>query len=112
MKCDVDEFMFIDRFTRLRPDNFSIDGLRELYEHLISLEGDDFEYELDVIDFCGKYNESGLEDLERDYPDLDPGNASLATWIELLGERTTVIPVKKPWDDFPSSVIYYVGMPI
>jgi len=112
VKYRVDESFFIERVKSLRPDNFSIDGLRELYASLISMEYDGFEHELDVIDICGKYNELTLEDLEHDYPDLDPGNANLATWIEILRERTVTLPVIRPWDDFPSSVIFYVGMPI
>ena len=49
---------FIDTFKKIRPDNFSYEGLEVLFEHLEMLE-DSFEkqIEFDVIAICCDYSE-------------------------------------------------------
>ena len=58
MKTTVNQTDFIDAFKKLRPDNFSYDGLVALYDYLDDFEEDtDEEIELDVIAFCCDYSE-------------------------------------------------------
>jgi len=58
MKTTVNEHDFRRAFEDLRPDNFSHEGLGELYNHLIEYEENvGAETELDVIAFCCDYTE-------------------------------------------------------
>jgi len=77
MKTTVSLYEFVDAFSN-RPDNFSRDGLRALYDYLEDL-GDscESEIELDVIAFCCEYEE--YEDIQEyndnygtDYEDIEP----------------------------------------
>ncbi len=54
MYTNITETMFIEEFRSMdRMDNFSIDGLRALYEHLTDIEEDTGEsIECDVIAIC------------------------------------------------------------
>lgn len=47
MKQTVNFSMFCDQFRAIRPDNFSYNGLKALYDYLEDIE----DYELDVIAF-------------------------------------------------------------
>ena len=58
MKQTVTETMFIDAFQAIRPQNFSIAGLRALFAHLEEVEEDTGEeMELDVIALCCDFAE-------------------------------------------------------
>jgi hypothetical protein len=58
MKDTVTFSTFTDAFRAVRPDNFSYDGLRVLYDYLTDLEeGCGTELELDVIAFCCEFSE-------------------------------------------------------
>lgn len=57
-KCD-----FRDAF-RIRPDNFSYDGLGALYDFLEEVDPD---YELDVIALCCDYSEDDIEEVLKNY---------------------------------------------
>jgi len=60
MKTTITETMFIDSFKAIRPDNFSYNGLRALFEYLEQLEEDcGTEMELDVIALCCDFSEYG-----------------------------------------------------
>jgi len=88
MKINVSEKMFIDSFTGDYESNFSLEGKKALYTHLIELEGDycDVEIELDPIAFCCEYAEyEDLESMNRDY------DTNEYETIEHLREFTTVI---------------------
>ena len=69
MKTTVYLNDFRDAFQRVRPDNFSYDGLEALYDHLTEYEQDtDEEIELDVIAICCDYVEyENLAAFQRDY---------------------------------------------
>jgi len=67
MKQTVTKSMFRDAF-RLRPDNFSYDGLEVLFDYLEELEsGTDQEIELDVIALCCDFREDDLGVLMDEY---------------------------------------------
>ena len=65
----INEFQFQDAFKSIRPNNFSYDGLKALYDYLEQL-GEDIgeEIELDVIGLCCEYSEyEDLKDFQEDY---------------------------------------------
>ena len=60
--------MFHDAFKAVRPDNFSYEGLKALFEYLEQYEeGTDSSIELDVIALCCEFSEVNLgeEDFKR-----------------------------------------------
>jgi len=58
MKMTVSEYDFNDAFENMRPDNFSYEGRRALYDYLTEYEEDTGdEIELDVIGLCCEYTE-------------------------------------------------------
>ena len=58
MKQMVSFDMFLDSFRVLRPDNFSRDGLKALFEYFEQVEQDTGEdIDLDVIAVCCEYTE-------------------------------------------------------
>lgn len=58
MKQTINFNQFVDEFNAIRPDNFSYDGLRALFDYLEQYEEDcDTEIELDVIAICCEYTE-------------------------------------------------------
>jgi len=73
MKTTVNQTDFIDAFKKLRPDNFSYDGLVALYDYLDDFEEDtDEEIELDVIAFCCDYTEyKDLEEYKKSYSSIN-----------------------------------------
>lgn len=85
----INEYDFRDSFLKLRPNNFSYEGLTALYKYLEELEQNmDQPIELDTIAICCDYTEyKSLEDFQNDYPDIET--------IEDLMSETTVIKVSK-----------------
>tara|TARA_R110000823_G_scaffold314039_1_gene442344 strand:+ start:568 stop:843 length:276 start_codon:yes stop_codon:yes gene_type:complete len=71
MKQTINFSQFIDAFNDLRPNNFTYDGLRALFEYLEELEdstGDEIEF--DVIALCCDFTEyANAEEYARDYSD-------------------------------------------
>jgi hypothetical protein len=89
MKQTVTETMFIDAFQAIRPENFSLEGLRALFAHIEELETMGEEMELDVIALCCDFEE---------YPDaltvadvMDWGFDSEEEAFARLQSETTVI---------------------
>ena len=105
MKQTVQEHDFIDAFKKIRPENFSYEGLQALFGYLEEYEEScDTEIELDVIAICCDFSEMELGDVLDQYDHIDT--------VEELEEHTTVIYVDEP-DDFenPSretTIIYQV----
>ena len=95
MKQSINFCEFTDRFRAIRPDNFSYDGLKALYEWLESYEEETGEeLELDVIALCCDFSEYDLEDLQREYGDYESEQwEDLDEAIDWLNDRTMVIPV-------------------
>lgn len=65
----VDESLFTDMFRKYnRIDNFTYQGLQELYSYLDSLADDMQEpIELDVIALCCEFYEGNAQDIINDY---------------------------------------------
>ena len=54
----VTQYEFIDKFKKVRPENFSYEGLEVLFEHLEMVEEElDKPIEFDVIAICCGYSE-------------------------------------------------------
>ena len=59
---------FQDSFMRLRPQNFSLQGLGALWDYLEQYENDcGVEVELDVIAICCDFSEDGWENIAQSY---------------------------------------------
>ena len=72
MKQTINEFDFKNEFKKIRPNNFSYEGLSVLYDYLTQYEEDcDTELEFDPIAYCCEYTEyKNYEELKKDY-DVD-----------------------------------------
>jgi hypothetical protein len=86
MKQTMNEFDFKNEFKKIRPDNFSYDGLTALYDHLIQYEEDcDTELEFDPIAYCCEFSEyDSFEDVKKNYDVED---------LEHLEQNTTVLKI-------------------
>ena len=73
MKTTVSKTDFVDAFKKLRPDNFSYEGLIALYDYLENEERDTGdEQELDVIMFCCAFTEyENLEEYKQSYSSIN-----------------------------------------
>ena len=69
MKMTVYVNDFIDAFKKLRPDNFSHEGLVLLFDYLESL---DEEMELDVIAICCEWSQLTFDEFLQEY-ELEEG---------------------------------------
>lgn len=70
MKKTITEFEFINGFQEsTRSDNFSLEGLKALYDFLTQIEEDtDMEIEFDVIGLCCEFTEyENLEEIKEEY---------------------------------------------
>jgi hypothetical protein len=64
MKTTVYFSEFCDYFHKIRPDNFSYQGLRVLFDYLEEIDCD---FELDVIGLCCDFAESDWQTIAADY---------------------------------------------
>jgi len=68
MKTYISQYDFRRAFQECRPDNFSYDGLKVLFEYLEEYEMDTGdELELDVIGLCCDFAESDWQTIASDY---------------------------------------------
>jgi hypothetical protein len=68
MKTTVYFSEFCDYFKDIRPDNFSYQGLRVLFDYLEEIENScGEESELDVIGLCCEFSEESWETIASDY---------------------------------------------
>tara|TARA_R110000787_G_scaffold114478_1_gene224214 strand:- start:253 stop:552 length:300 start_codon:yes stop_codon:yes gene_type:complete len=67
----ISQYDFVDAFKRLRPNNFSYEGLLALFDWFEELEDQGNEQmELDVISICCEYSEyENLKDFQGNYGD-------------------------------------------
>lgn len=86
MKQTINEFDFKNEFKKIRPNNFSYDGLTVLYDHLTQYEQDtDQELEFDPISYCCEYTEfDSFEDVKKNYDVED---------LEHLEQNTIVLKI-------------------
>ena len=80
---------FVNAFEKLRPSNFSYEGLESLYNYLTDYERDtDTEIELDVIALCCDYSEyKNLDEYKKNYSSINS--------IKDIKDATTFIPIFK-----------------
>ena len=90
MKDTITEYQFTDWFQKHRPNNFSYDGTKALFDYLEELELDlGEEIEFDPIAFCCAYTEyDNLKECLKEYDNLE------IETIDDLRDHTTVIEVK------------------
>jgi len=71
MYITVSEYDFTEAFMRRRPDSFSYEGLKALYNYLENFEEETGQrIELDVIALCCEFAEYDSEEEAREnYPD-------------------------------------------
>jgi hypothetical protein len=76
---------FQDAFKSCRPNNFSYEGLKVLFEHLEMLEEEmQKPIELDVIAICCEYSEyKDLKEIQDNYSDIET--------IDDLRDKTLVL---------------------
>lgn len=68
MKQTVTQYEFYNAFKQTRPDNFTYEGLKLLWEYFENYEADTGdEIELDVIGICCEYSEASLSEIMEDY---------------------------------------------
>ena len=68
MKTTVYFSEFCDYFRKIRPDNFSYEGLRVLFDHIADIDNScGEESELDVIGLCCDFAESTWEAIASDF---------------------------------------------
>jgi hypothetical protein len=107
----ISEYDFQDAFHSIRPDNFSDEGLRLLFDWFTELEdGTGEQIELDVIAICCDYCESTVKEIIDDYFDFlcsDKVFGNYETYEEIqevvanyLNARTTVIGTTKGGNAF------------
>lgn len=77
MKQTIDFYQFRDALEAMRPDNFSYQGLRCLFDYCEAFETDTGEeLELDVIAICCDFSEDTWQNIAQAYDlEIDP-NAS------------------------------------
>jgi hypothetical protein len=68
MKTTVYFSEFCDYFHKIRPDNFSYQGLRILFDYFEEIDDScGIESELDVIGICCEFSEASWEVIASDY---------------------------------------------
>lgn len=68
MKTTVSVYEFRDAFLKLRPNNFTYEGLTALYDYFESFEADTGEeLELDVIAICCDFAQDTWQDIAQSY---------------------------------------------
>ena len=90
----INEYQFADAFKSIRPDNFSYEGLKALYDYLEQYEDDTGDQiELDVIAICCDYTEyENLKEFKNDYgKEFSNIDKRFKYSIE---DNTTLIPIE------------------
>jgi hypothetical protein len=96
MKQTVNFSTFQTAFESIRPNNFTYEGLEQLFDYFESYEADTGEeIELDVIAICCEYQESTIEEIANSYDiELDPDDDTQVTFDKVfayLADNTSVI---------------------
>ena len=86
MKQTINEFDFKNEFKKIRPENFSYDGLTALYDYLIQYEEDcDTELEFDPIAYCCEFTEyENFKEIKQNYD---------VKTLKELEEKTSIIKI-------------------
>ena len=86
----IEEYQFTEWFMEHRPDNYSYEGTKALFDYLEDLEdGLDIKMEFDPIAICCEYDEyNNLQECLKEYENLELKS------IDDLRDRTQVIEIK------------------
>ena len=86
MKQTMNEFDFKNEFKKIRPDNFSYDGLTALYDYLIQYEEDTVqELEFEPIAYLCEFTEyKNFKEIKQNYD---------VKTLEELQDKTTVLEI-------------------
>lgn len=72
MKQTLTKDMFRFQMNQIRPDNFSYEGLGELFDYFEQCEeGGGYEMEFDPIAICCDFSQCSLEEFEQAYPSVE-----------------------------------------
>ena len=84
----IEQYQFTDWFMKHRPNDFSYEGTKALFNYLEEIEEDSGEpMEFDPIAFCCEYDEyESIQECLEQYDHIDT--------IEELRDNTTVIEVE------------------
>lgn len=96
---NITETMFKDSFHALRPDNFSYQGLSELYHYLTDMSEDCGDMELDVIAICCEFSQEHYTTIIETYglslselaPETDDEEQIAEAVLQWLCSETCVI---------------------
>ena len=95
MKQTINFYDFERAFKAIRPDNFSYEGLRVLFDWFEQMDDDcGTETELDVIAICCEFSEDHIDDVTANYEiDQDPDRHDdrLTEVEEYLQEHTLFV---------------------
>jgi len=88
MISTISQYDFVDAFKRLRPNNFSYEGLLALFDWFEMLEEDcDQKIELDVIAICCDYAEfENIDEIIDQYADKDDNGSITYCQFSTLDE--------------------------
>lgn len=92
MRTTITRSTFVNEFRRMRPDNFSYEGLQALFDYFEQYEEDTGEeVEFDPVLVCCHYNESTWQEIAKDY-DIDSTDAEtdeqkVCTVLEYIAEH-------------------------
>lgn len=67
MTLNKDQFRF--QMQQIRPDNFSWEGLGELFDYFDGMDPEQIEY--DPIGICCDFSQCSLEEFEQAYPAIE-----------------------------------------
>lgn len=92
MHTTISLYDFRQAFKSLRPDNFSYEGLKVLFDHLEEMEEElGQSIELDVIALCCEYQESVIEEINEEFSHMiDEPFEDLDQAFIWLAEKTVV----------------------
>jgi secreted Zn-dependent insulinase-like peptidase len=68
MKQTIIESMFINEMKAIRPDNFSYEGLQELFSYLDEIDSD---LEFDPIAICCDFSQCSLREFKDAFPAIE-----------------------------------------
>lgn len=72
MKMTLTKDMFRFHMNQIRPDNFSYEGLGELFDYFEQIEdGTQTDMEFDPIAICCDFSQCSLEEFEQSYPSIE-----------------------------------------
>ena len=90
----MNEYQFTSQFMEIRPDNFTYEGLKALFEYFEQYEEDTgTEIEFDPIAVCCEYSEyKNLAEFQQDYSEDYES-------VEQIEEQTIIFPVLDSLDN-------------